>query len=326
MVTSSQFFGTKQFILENSEIRLTLLAYGARIQSLVFREVDVVMGFDTLEDYKRDTRYLGASIGRYANRIEGGTFSLGEKRHILSKNENESTTLHGGKCGFDRFEWDAKVLDEYSVEFSRISPHGEMGFPGNLSARIVYSLSGSAVSISYFASSDSDTVYNPTNHAYFNLGGIMGEDCREMILQLDSKEYLPIDSDLIPTGEIRTSSGTDFDFQKPKKIARDFDHCFVLSDRKNQKRAGSLYSEKTKIKMEIETDLPGIQLYTCEHFSDSTGKGGVPLHDHHAVALETQFFPNSPNIPSFPSCALPAGKEFCSTTKYIFSQEKFIAG
>lgn len=322
MVSSTQFYDTKKFIIENNEVRLELLSYGARIQKLIYSGVDVVMGFDTLEDYKRDQRFLGATIGRYANRIAGGKFTIGQNQYFVSKNENEITTLHGGKVGFDRFEWDAKILNEYSVQFSRISPDGEMGFPGNLEAKVIYSLSGSALSISYYAKCDCDTVFNPTNHAYFNLGGLSGRDCREMVLHLSANEYLPIDQNLIPTGEIRNVSGTDFDFQNPKKIGCDFDHCFVLSDRKNSKYAGSLYSEETGIQMIIETDLPGIQLYTCEHFEDKAGKEEIFLHDHHAVALETQFFPNTPNTPSFPSCTLAREKEFFSTTKYVFSKIK----
>ncbi len=320
MIRTTDFFDTKKYILENEKIKLELLSYGARIHKLYFGGIDVVLGFDTLEDYQKDKRFLGATVGRYANRIAGGEFMLGENKYTLSKNENGITTLHGGEFGFDRFEWDAKILDENSVCFERISPDGEMGFPGELEVSVTYTLSDSAVIITYTAKCDGDTVFNPTNHAYFNLGGLGGKDCREMILQLNAEHYLPIDENLIPTGEIKKVDGTEFDFQDARKIGVDFDHCFVLSDPKKENLAGFLYSEESGIKMNIETDLPGIQLYTCEHFTDPAGKENIPLHDHHGVALETQFSPNSPNCLDFPSPILKKGEEFQSITKYSFEK------
>ena len=184
---------------------------------------------------------------------------------------------------------------------------------------VTYTVEENALAIHYDGISDADTVFNPTNHAYFNLDGYNGEDCRNMLLKFQANHYLPVDELLIPTGEIAKVENTRFDFRSLRRIEDDFDHCFVVALDRAYRNICTLISEKSKIKMDIETDLPGIQFYTCSGCNEKAGKGGIPLHIHHAVALETQFFPDAPNHDNFPSTVLKKGEHFESDTKYIFS-------
>ena len=314
-------FGTSRaFCLENDLLKVTLISFGARITNLEFCGKDLVIGYDDLEGFQNSTVYPGAIIDRYANRIANGRFELNGKVYQLGKNENDVTNLHGGPIGFDMMEWDSTVESENSVSFSRISPDGEMGFPGTVRVKVTYTLEEDALKIDYDADTDADTFLSLTNHVYFNLDGYDGEDCRNMKLMLRAPWYLPVDDKLIPSGEIRSVSGTVFDFTEEKTIGTDFDHCFVLGMDRKYQNAGRLYSEKTGIAMEIETDMPSVQFYSSGFLSDTVGKGGIPLHLHQAVALETQLFPDSPNHDNFPSTLLKPGEKFKSTTRYRFSK------
>lgn len=318
MIKEFSFGSSKGFEISNEALRVKLISYGARITELHFDGKDVTLGFDTLEDYKESTIYCGATIGRYGNRIAGGSFVLNGKTYSLPKNEKGITTLHGGTEGFDRFEWDSEILSEESVRFTRLSPDGEMGFPGNLQTAITYTLENDGLKIEYDATSDADCYVSLTNHAYFNLDGCDGEDCRNMIMQLNAPWYLPVDKDLIPTGEIASVEGNIFDFRTPRPIKHDYDHCFVLGNDISYRTVGTLYSPKSGIEMAVESDMPGLQIYTCSGCNEKSGKYGIPLHLHHAVAVETQLFPDSPHHDNFPSTLLKAGERFESVTRYRF--------
>lgn len=318
MVKEFVFGSSRGFELQNDALKVKLISYGARITELHFAGKDVTLGFDRLEDYKESNNFCGAVVGRFGNRIANGRFSINGTEYDLPKNEKGITTLHGGTEGFDRFEWDAEILSDQAVRFSRISPDGEMGFPGNLEVSVIYTLEADGLCIAYFAKTDADTHVNLTNHAYFNLDGYFGEDCLKMTMQLDAPWYLPVDDKLIPSGEIADVTGTKFDRRKERPIETDYDHCFVFGLKQEYKKVGTLYSPHSGIAMDIETDMPGIQCYTCSGTNEKAGKGGVPQHIHHAVALETQLFPDSPNHENFPSTLVRPGTPFESTTRYRF--------
>ncbi len=318
MIKEFMFGTSRGFEIQNDALKVKLISYGARITELHFDGKDVTLGFDRLEDYKESNIYCGAVVGRFGNRIANGRFSLNGTEYQLPKNEKGITTLHGGTEGFDRFEWDGEILSDNAVRFSRLSRDGEMGFPGNLAVSVTYTLEKDGLCIAYFAKTDADTHVNLTNHAYFNLDGCFGEDCLKMTLQLDAPKYLPVDDKLIPTGEIADVAGTIFDRRDTRPIETDYDHCFVFGMKQEYKKVGTLYSPHSGIAMDIETDMPGLQCYTCSGTNEKAGKGGVPLHLHHAVALETQFFPDTPNHENFPSTLLQASAPFESITRYRF--------
>ncbi len=320
MVTHFSFGSYDGYEISNGLIKARVISYGARLANLFFDDKDMILGYDQPEDFETGGIYSGATIGRYANRISGGAFTIRGKKYEIPKNEEGITSLHGGTKGFDQFHWESEIVSENSVRFFRVSPDGEMGFPGNLEISVTYTLIESALELSYSATTDQDTHVSLTNHAYFNLDGYHGEDCTKMHLSLKAPWYLPVDEKLIPNGEIKSVSGTRFDFTSDRAIAEDYDHCFVFGNERIYQNVGTLYSENSKISMDIETDLPAIQFYTMPKCDETSGKDGVPFHIHHAVALETQFFPDSPNHPNFPSTLLHNGETWTSVTRYIFKK------
>lgn len=311
--------GTNRFILDNGIVKLTLLSYGARINELIYQGKDLVLGYDDLDDIKSSILYTNPVIGRFANRIADGRFTLNGTTYQLEKNYNGVAHLHGGTEGFDRKEWDWDILDENVIRFHRLSPHMEMGYPGNLNVEVAYALSGSDLTISYRATTDQDTIVNLTNHTYFNLDGYDGEDCRKMELQINAPFYLAVNKDLIPETDPADVTGTIFDFRERRPIKYDYDHCFVFGKYGEFAPVCVLYSPASGIGLTISTDLPGLQLFTCDDKEeDRAGKYGIPIHLHHAIALETQYLPDSPNHPSYPSTVLRQGEVYESTSKYAF--------
>ena len=321
MISSKRIDHTTVFTLENRAVRVVLMESGARISEFHFAGKDILLGYDTPAETRNGTFYTGATVGRFANRIAGGKFVLNGKEYVLDRNEEDRTHLHGGFQGLDKREWKGEAIGENAVRFTYFSPDMEMGYPGNLQISVIYTLEENGISLSYEATTDRDTVLSLTNHAYFNLDGFDGEDCRRMKLRFDADAYLPVDENLIPTGEIRPVAGTEFDFTALRPINGDYDHCFVFSDKSTDlRKVGEAVSDKSGIRLEIFTDRPAIQLYTCGDFTDPHGKGGLGLHDHQGIALETQGFPDSPHHPNFPSAVLKAGESFRSTTKYLVSK------
>lgn len=316
--------------LENaSGASVTVLDYGATIQSIVVPDkngepVDVALGYDTPAEYARHGGYLGATVGRVGNRIGGAAFSLNGVTYRLAKNNGENH-LHGGARGFDKYLW--RMMEENgALVCERLSPDGEEGYPGDLSVRVTFTLTGDgALCIRYDADADKDTLVNLTNHSYFNLNG--GGSVLEHYLRVNAERFCENDEGCLPTGRLLDVEGTPFDFRAEKPIGRDigaehpqlrpfggYDHNYVLSG----KRAATLYSAESGIEMTVRTDLPGMQVYTANSLTERAGKRGRVMGQHGAVCLETQLFPNAMNCYGFPSPVLRAGRHLHSETVYAF--------
>jgi aldose 1-epimerase len=297
---------------------------------------DVVLGYDSLEGYFTNPSYFGAIIGRYANRIAHGKFTLDGKTYTLAKNNGENS-LHGGMNGFNKMVWTARDISkgDPSLELTYVSKDGEEGYPGNLSARVVYTLTAQdELRIEYSATTDKDTVLNLTNHSYFNLAGQGTGDILGHVLTIRSDRFTPVDAGLIPTGELRSVQGTPFDFIKAfvigdrigqddeqLKLGRGYDHNWVLNptSKGEVSFAAQVYEPKSGRVLEVWTDQPGIQFYSG-NFLDGTihGKGGAVYGQRSGLCLETQHFPDSPNQPEFPTTLLKPGAHFHSTTIFKF--------
>ena len=294
---------------------------------------DIVLGCDSLAGYLRGTPYFGALIGRYGNRIAKGKFSLDSTVYTLATN-NAPNHLHGGIKGFDKVLWTATPSDgdEPSLKLTYLAKDGEEGYPGNLSAEVVYTLQkDNSLRIQYSATTDKPTVVNLTNHAYFNLAGSGNILSHE--LMLNTPMFLPVDSTLIPTGELRPVKGTVFDFTQPTKIGAriddtsdvqikyglGYDHCWITakSASNTPELMASLYEPASGRYMEVLTTEPAVQFYTG-NFLDGTviGKDGKPYQHRSGLCLETQHYPDSPNKPAFPSTVLRPGETYKSTTIY----------
>ena len=296
---------------------------------------DVVLGFDDIDGYVSNFNgpsdaFFGALIGRYANRIAHGAFSLEGKQYSLPKNNGENI-LHGGPHGFNNVVWKAKPIAN-GVELSYFSKDGEEGFPGNLSAHVRYTLNGGNLRIEYFATTDKPTVVNLTNHSYFNLAG--QGDILNHELALQASRFTPVDAGLIPTGELKDVRATPFDFREAKAIGsrisendeqlhlgHGYDHNWVL-DHPQAKlaEAAELYDPSTGRVLKVLTDQPGIQFYSGNFLDGSIkGKGGRPYELHAGLCLETQHFPDAPNHPDFPTTELRPGQRYHTVTVFEFS-------
>lgn len=320
MVRKETFDSIEKFTIENKNIKAEFISFGARLTKLVFNGIDVLLGYDYPADYLTDTLFIGATVGRFAGRIGKTKLNLNGCDFQLDQNENETTCHHGGYNAFDKRFWNGCILSENAVSFSRTSLNGEGGFPGNLEVTVTYTLLENGIQIQHVAKTDQETIVNLANHAYFNLAGFDHPDAREMHLSLEADRYLPLNQKLIPTGEVVATIGTEFDFSKDRKIAVDLDHYFVFKNYdKNPQLIGTLHSPSTGIRMDIVTDQPGVQIYTCGAFSAEKGKGGIPLHFNQGIALETQGFPDNPNHPNFPKTYLLPEETYLSTTKFLFS-------
>ncbi|MDQ2775233.1 MAG: galactose mutarotase [Acidobacteriota bacterium] len=300
---------------------------------------DVVLGFDSLNGYtaKVNTGYFGATIGRYANRLGHGTFTLEGHVFHIPTNEN-GNTLHGGTKGFNKEVWDAKDVStahEAALELHRLSPDGEQGFPGNLNVTVKFTLTAkNELRLEYRAKTDQATVLNLTNHSYWNLSGPASGTILDDKLMIAADQYTPVDKGLIPTGAIDPVAGTPFDFRtlttigsrikdnnQQLKIANGYDQNWVLSHPGLSSVAVKVVDPKSGRVMEVLTDQPGVQFYTG-NFLDGTVHGvGGTYNFRTALALETQHFPDSPNRSNFPSTELKPGQEFHATTIYRFSTE-----
>lgn len=298
---------------------------------------DVVLGFDRLETYEDDTHYIGQVIGRYANRIAKGRFTLNGVEYKLAVNNGENH-LHGGVRGFDKVVWTARPLSARNgsaLELTYVSRDGEEGYPGTLTVKATYTLTdANELRIDYAATTDKDTVVNLTNHSYFNLAGHGSGDILNHRLMINAARFTPTDAASIPTGELRSVAGTPFDFRRPRtigerieqdeeqlKFGSGYDHNFVVNGRAGALRLAARVSEPTSGRaMEVWTTEPGVQLYTGNFLEGTAdGKGGKPYGRRYGLCLETQHFPDSPNRPSFPSTVLRRGARFRSTTVYKFS-------
>lgn len=332
------------FTLQNkNNMQVAITNYGGRIVSILVPDkqgniTDVCLGYDKLTGYQQANEpYFGTIVGRYGNRIGKAQFVLDGKTYKLSANDH-GNTLHGGPKGFHAQVWDAKKLNDYTLELSRISKDGEEGYPGNLTVKVVYTLTDdNAIKMDYTATTDKATVVNLTNHAYFNLNGQGTGSINDHVLQINASKITPVDSTLIPTGELKDVAGTAFDFTKPAaigerveaddqqlKYGKGYDHNFVLTNSsKELKQAAKVTGPKTGITLEVLTTEPAIQFYGG-NFLDGTlkdCKGGKAYGHREGFCLETQHYPDSPNKPNFPSTVLKPGDTYKTTTLYKFSAQ-----
>jgi aldose 1-epimerase len=319
------------FTLTNSSGNIVQLTnYGAILVSVQVPDRDgkranVNLGFDDLKGYLGEHPFFGASVGRYANRIAKGKFSLAGKSYTLAVN-NGPNHLHGGTQGFDKQVWQAEELrsaDSVGVRFTLRSPDGQEGYPGNLDVTAEYTWNDdNELAYTFKAKTDAATVLNLTNHAYWNLAGAGHGDVLEHVLQLDCEHYVAVDETLIPTGEIPKVAGTPLDFRQPHAVGerieklpatKGYDHCFVVDGAAGQLRSCAVVRDPSSGRvMEISTTQPGVQLYTANHL-------GAPWGQHGAFCLETQHFPDSPNHPEFPTTQLNPEETFSETTVHRFS-------
>jgi aldose 1-epimerase len=321
-----------------TEVRLT--EYGARLVSVKTADrggkfADVVLGYDSLNDYLRDKKtFLGGVVGRYGNRIAHGTLWIGEQQYQLPVNDH-GNTLHGGPVGFDKLFWRGQIAQD-SIEFTLLSKDGDMGFPGSLAAKVVYTLEDCALRLDYSATTDRATVVNLTNHSYFNLNGDDAGDIIDHQLTLNADRYTPTNAELIPTGELAAVAGTPLDFREAMPVGLrindaheqliftgGYDHNFVVDGNNGElKLAARLYDPASGRVLTVATTEPGIQFYSGNFLDGTyTGRHGSGYTRHKGLCLETQHFPDSPNHPRFPTTSLKPGETMHSTTIFTFDCE-----
>ena len=322
-------------ILANDTIEVHILSYGATIQQLLVpdrkgNKVDVVLGYPTVQDYELNTCFLGAVVGRYANRIGGSKFTLYEEESHVTPNEGKNC-LHSGLHGFDKTVFDMGFEGDDTLVLTAASPDGTDGFPRNAELEVRYSLAGTGLMIQYTLTTDAPTVANITNHSYFNLNGHASGSVLGHRLSLAAPAYLETDAGSIPTGRKIAVAGTPMDFTEEKTIGRDinadypalkqcsgYDHCYVIAD-SGLRHTAWLTGPETGIRMETLTTQPGVQLYTSNFLKSATAcKDGASYGQYSAVCLETQDFPDAPNHPDFPDTTVLPDRPYSATTLYRF--------
>ena len=325
------------YTLSDSDLTVRITNYGAHIVSIqapdrTGKRADVVLGFNDLAAYQADAKtYMGSVVGRYGNRIAKGTFTLDGKQYHVPTNDH-GNALHGGTTGFDRKVWTAAKTAN-GVELTLVSPDGDMGFPGQFTAHVRYTLEGKSLHIAYSATTTKPTVLNLTNHSYFNLAGEGNGDILQQQVMLAADRYTPVDATLIPTGELAPVAGTPLDLRQPVaigahlgdandqlKIAGGYDHNFVLNGSgPGLHLAAKVVDPGSGRTLTVTTTEPGVQFYSG-NFLDGTLKGasGGTYVKHAGFCLETQHFPDSPNHPSFPSTTLKPGQTMHSETVFTF--------
>ena len=322
-------------------VQVAITNFGGRIVSIMAPDrngkmADVVLGFDNLPDYMKYNTYFGALVGRYANRIGGAKFTLDGKVYHLPVN-NGPNSLHGGIKGFDKKVWTATEIpgDEPGLELTCLSKDGEEGYPGNLQAKVVYTLTkDNGLKIDYSATTDKDTVINLTNHSYFNLSGEGNGNVLKQVLWINSDEITPVNATQIPTGKIMKVDGTPFDFRKPTpigaridednpqlKIGKGYDINYILNRKgPGLELAARVYDPESGRELEVYTTEPGVQFYSANFLDGSIpGKGGTKYGFRSAFCLETQHYPDSPNHPGFPTTELKPGETFHQVTVFKFT-------
>jgi len=345
---TSEGISVYRYVLTNNQgAEAVVISYGATLVSLKVpdragKPADVVLGYDSLEGYEQGKAYFGGTIGRYGNRIARGEFTLDRTVFHLPKNDGPNS-LHGGSVGFNKRIWTGVARsrpDAQVLELSYTSANGEEGYPGTLKVKVTYTLPAEAneLHIDYTARTDQDTVINLTNHSYFNLSADINKEIVDHQLLLRAPQFTPVDSTLIPTGELRAVGGTPFDFTKltaigahinqddeQLKFGKGYDHNWVLerSEKGGLSLAAEVFEPSSGRVLEVLTTEPGIQFYSG-NFLDGAAKGkGGQLYAHRTgLCLETQHFPDSPNHPNFPSTVLKPGETYRSSTVLRFSTRK----
>lgn len=331
---------TALYTLKNAAgMEVCVTNFGGRLVSVMAPDkdgnmVDVILGFDNINDYMTKPSDFGASIGRYANRIAGGKFELDGQTVTLNQNDGPNC-LHGGAEGWQYQIYEAEQLDPQTLKLTLTDPDGHMGFPGNVTATVTYRLTDdNAVDILFSGTTDAPTVLSMTNHAYFNLSGDHALEGTDQVLYVNADNFTPADALLIPTGEFVPVEGTPMDFRTPKAVAQDieadyeqlrlgngYDHNWVLNTAGDDtKVAFSLYSPVTGILLEGYTDQPGVQVYSGNFLTGKVaGKHNVLYPRRASICLETQLFPDSPNKPEWPSATLRPGETYTHHCIYKFS-------
>ncbi|MBQ9959420.1 MAG: galactose mutarotase [Oscillospiraceae bacterium] len=315
-----------------SGIRAEIMEYGAAVRSITLPtaagELDVAAGYDTLAEYERGSCYFGAAVGRFGNRLGGAQFTVNGVQHRVTANEG-GNCLHGGARGMSHVVWRGEQLSQSAVRFTRFSPDGEEGFPGNMTAAVTYTLADSALHVAYEATVDKACPVSLTNHSYFNLAG--SGDILSHLLRINAARYTEVDSALIPTGNLPAVSGTPFDFTTAKPIGQDiaadhpqikigsgYDHNFCL-DGEGMREAAVLSCPENGVTLTLYTDRPALQIYAGGAMPTHASKAGSEHHLYSSIALETQGYPDAPNHPHFPCCILREGEVWQSETVYHFS-------
>lgn len=330
----------KLFTLRNkSGMAVEITNYGATLVSIHVPDKEgqvenVLLGYDDIKGYYTGKSYFGCVVGRYANRIAHATFKLDGKEYHLPQNDGMNS-LHGGLNSIDKQVWDARIMND-AIRLTTFMKDGDNGYPGNVKLTVVYSLrSDSSLVIDYTATTDQSTVLNISNHAYFNLSGDPSKTILDHEIKINADAFTPVDSTLIPTGEIKKVAGTAFDFLSFKKIGKDidqpdqqlifgkgYDHNFVLNARSETIAAVEVMDKNSGRKMEVYTTQPGVQFYTGNFLNGSEKGRSVAYEQRTGFCLETQQFPDAPNQPQFPSTVLKPGETWKSQTIYRFSTSK----
>ncbi|MDO4582750.1 MAG: aldose epimerase family protein [Planctomycetia bacterium] len=343
-------------LTNNLGMQVTISNYGGLITSLCVPDKegkmeDVILGFDTLEEYMEKSPYFGAVVGRYGNRIGGGTFTIDGTAYQVTKNEKGIQCLHGGNVGFDKKIWDVEEITSENLQHDRIdtdkiiglkltliSPDGEEGFPGTINTVLHYMVpkDTNLLVVLYGATTDKPTHLNLTQHAYFNMKGAGNGDILDHEVTIWADRFTPVDENLIPTGELRDVTGTAMDFRQPNlvgaridadeeqiKIGGGYDHNWVLNvkEGENFRKAAKVRDPASGRTMEVFTTEPGVQFYAGNFMSTMPGKGGKTYVKRGGLCFETQHFPDSPNKPQFPSTLVKPGEEYKSATIFKFSAE-----
>lgn len=330
------------YTLSDADLTIRVTNFGAHIVSIeapdrTGKRADVVLGYKDIAGYLADNKsYMGSIVGRYGNRIAKGTFTIDGTTYHVPTNDH-GNALHGGTEGFDRKVWTGHKIPD-GVELTLISPDGEMGFPGQLTAHVRYTLSGNSLRITYSAMTTEPTVLNLTNHTYFNLSGEGSGSILNEVLMIPADRYTPVNSTLIPTGQLAPVSGTPLDFRNPApigaridqhneqlKIAGGYDFNYVLNNANGPglHLAARVYDPASGRTLSVETTQPGVQFYSGNFLDGSlTGASGKPYQKHAGFCLETQHFPDSPNQPNFPSTLLRPGQTMHSETVFTFGIRK----
>lgn len=324
------------YTLENqNKMVVTLSDFGATLVQVLVPDKegkirDVVLGYEDVTGYEKGEAFFGATVGRVANRIAKGEFKLNGVNYHLTTNDN-GNNLHSGLNYYNKRMWQVLRKSKEEITFELISPSGDQGYPGEATIRVSYHLSEeNELTITYQAKANEDTLFNMTNHSYFNLEGHQSSDTLSQEVWLNAQAFTPIDKALIPTGEISLVKGTPLDFTQAKEVGKEidadfeqlklaggFDHNYVLEGRGFRKVA-SLYSKVTGIKMEVSTDLPGLQFYSGNFIEEEVGKDQVTYQKRQGLCFETQYFPNAVNEQGFNSPILLVGEEYQSTTSFSF--------
>ena len=308
--------------IRNSGAEVLITPVGASVRSLFVKDRegryrDIVLGYETEEEYFRNPAALGAVVGRYAGRISKASFSLSGENYTLDKNEGENC-LHSGFSRYETRRFTVAEAQESSVRFELESPDGDQGFPGNARISVRYTLKGSGLCVEYRAETDRDTVFNLTNHSYFNLSGHASGPVDRHHIQVAADRYIELDGEDLPTGITPAVEGTNLDLRGGKQLTGSYDHAFVLSERAADLPCARLYSEESGIGMDVFTDRPALIVYTAEYLQIPSAKDGAAYGRKHAVCFETENYPDAMNHPAFPQEIYTRNRPFTACTEYRF--------